>query len=348
LQKQKILVSALEHSANVHLGSILKHLNNYELMGIFSKEYGSPLVDMQDRSIMGFSDAIKSLPFFLKLAKEMVELSESANKVLLIDSSGFNLPLAKKIKKRYPKREIIYYILPQAWAWKKKRVFTLAKNVDNLLSILPFEKDIYPPYANIKYVGHPLLDQITKFKTSVPKEVKNILFMPGSRRAEITKLMPIFREVAKKLNLNATLAIPPHLKSSLEIYGDISGFNMTYDSKEALSEADFAFICSGTATLEAALIGTPFVLTYIAKPLDYFIGKRLIKLNYIGLANIFFEKMGKEAMHKEFLQDEVTPQNLIDAFKNFNFQNFIDNSQILRDYLGYGSSQNVAKILNFS
>jgi len=345
LAKQKILVSALEHSANVHLGSVLKHLDSYELMGIFSKEYGSPLVDMQDRSIMGFSDAIKSLPFFLKLAKQMVELSESADKVLLIDSSGFNLPLAKKIKKRYPKKEIIYYILPQAWAWKKKRVFTLAKNVDNLLSILPFEKDIYPSYANIEYVGHPLLDQIREFKTFTPKELKNILFMPGSRRAEIIKLMPIFKEVAKKLNLNTTLAIPPHLKNSLEIYGDISKFNITYNSKEALQKADFAFICSGTATLEAALIGTPFVLSYIAKPLDYFIGTKLIKLNYIGLANIFFEKMGKEAMHKEFLQDEVRVENLVNEFKNFDYKGFLDNSKILRDYLKKGSAKKVANIL---
>ena len=345
MAKQKILVSALEHSANVHLGSVLEHLDNYELMGIFSKEYGSPLVDMQDRSIMGFSDAIKSLLFFLKLAKQMVELSESANKVLLIDSSGFNLPLAKKIKKRYPKKEIIYYILPQAWAWKKKRVFTLAKNIDILLSILPFEKDIYPSYANIEYVGHPLLDQITSFKTSVPKEVKNILFMPGSRRAEITKLMPIFREVAKNLNLNATLAIPPHLKNSLRIYGDISNFNITYNSKEALQKADFAFICSGTATLEAALIGTPFVLIYIAKPLDYIIGTKLIKLNYIGLANIFFEKMGKEAMHKEFLQNEVRVENLVNEFKNFDYGGFLDNSKILRDYLKKGSAKKVANIL---
>jgi len=348
LQKQKILVSALEHSANIHLGSVLQHLDNYELMGIFSKEYGNPIVDMQDRSIMGFSDAIKSLPFFLKLAKQMVELSESANKVLLIDSSGFNLPLAKKIKKRYPNKHIIYYILPQAWAWKRKRVFALAKNVDNLLSILPFEKEIYPSYANIEYVGHPLLDQITEFKTFTPKEIKNILFMPGSRRAEIVKLMPIFREVAQKLNLNATLAIPPHLKNSLDIYGDISNFNITYNSQQALKEADFAFICSGTATLEAALIGTPFVLSYIAKPFDYFIGTKLIKLNYIGLANIFFEKMGKEAMHKEFLQNEVTIENLVKEFNNFKFEKFLNNSKLLRDYLQNGSSKKVAKIINMS
>ncbi len=346
MAKQKILVSALEHSANVHLGSVLKHLDSYELVGVFSREFGSPIVDMQERSIMGFSDAIKSLPFFLKLAKQMVELSSSADKVLLIDSSGFNLPLAKKIKKRYPNKQIIYYILPQAWAWKKKRVFALAKNVDRLLSILPFEKDIYPSYANIEYVGHPLLDQIREFKTSTPSEVKNILFMPGSRRAEIAKLMPIFCEVAKQLKLNATIAVPKHFKDSLEIYGNLDGFNIEYNSKKALKEADFAFICSGTATLEAAIIGTPFVLSYIAKPLDYFIGTKLIKLNYIGLANIFFEKMGKDAMHKELLQDKVNIESLVSEFSNFDYKGFLDSSKILRNYLISGSSKRVSHFLN--
>jgi lipid-A-disaccharide synthase len=339
----KILVSALEYSANVHLGSLLEHLDSYELKGIFSSEFGNPIVDMQKEAIMGFGDAIKKLPFFLDLAKQMVKLSFECDKVLLIDSSGFNLPLAKKIKKANPNIEIIYYILPQAWAWKKKRVYTLTKYVDKLLSILPFEKDIYPKEANIKYVGHPLLDQIKEHKSQNGKKINNILFMPGSRKSEIKRLMPIFKELAKKLNTKATLAVPKHLKSSLEIYGDISEFNIVYDAQKALIEADFAFICSGTATLEAAIIGTPFVLAYKAKKLDYFIGKSLIKLNYIGLANIFFEKMHKPPMHPELIQDSVTLQNLLNEYKSFNYTQFHINSQILRDYLQNGSAKNVAK-----
>ncbi len=341
----KILVSALEYSANIHLKSLLKHLREYELKGIFSKELGEPIVDMQQKAIMGFGDAIKALPFFLNLAKEMIELSKEVDKVLLIDSSGFNLPLAKKIKKANPDVEIIYYILPQAWAWKKGRVKKLAKYCDRLLSIIPFEKEIYPSNANIKYVGHPLLDKIKIYKASSPKEVKNILFMPGSRKSEIERLMPTFKEVAKELKLNATLAVPKHLKNSLDIYGDISGFKIEYNSQKALQEADFAFICSGTATLEAAILGTPFVLVYKAKPLDFFIAKNLVKLNYIGLANIFFEKMKKEPMHPEFIQNDVTPQNLIEAFKEYKSGEFIKNSKILREYLKHGSAKEVAKEL---
>ena len=342
----KILVSALEHSANVHLKSVLEQIEcNYELSGIFSQELGNPIIDMQKEAIMGFGDAIKKLPFFFKLANKMATLAKDVDKVLLIDSSGFNLPLAKKIKKLYPNKEIIYYILPQAWAWKQKRVYSLAKNVDKLLSIIPFEAKYYPNYANIEYVGHPLLDQITEFKTNISKEDKTILFMPGSRKGEITKLMPIFKELAYKFkDKTLTLAIPPHLKNS-PLYGDISQFKIVYNSKQALKEADFAFICSGTATLEAALIGTPFVLAYKAKPLDYFIGSKLIKLNYIGLANIFFEQEGKEQFHPELIQNEVTLDNLYKEYINYNRDKFLQNSKELRDYLKYGSAKRVANIL---
>jgi len=341
----KILVSAIEHSANVHLKSILEHTNNIELCGVFDNSLGNPIVDMQKESIMGFSDAIKKLPFFLNLAKQMVELSKSCDKVLLIDSSGFNLPLAKKIKKANPNIEIIYHILPQAWAWKQKRVYKLAKYCDNLLSIIPFEKEIYPPNANIEYVGHPLLDQIKEYKQEQTKKIENILFMPGSRKSEITRLMPIFKKVAKELNLNATLAVPKHLKDNLEIYGDIDGFNIEYNSQKAIKEADFAFICSGTATLEASIIGTPFILTYKAKKIDYFVGKNLVKLNYIGLANIFFEKMHKPPMHPEYIQEQVTVDNLLKEFKEFNYTQFLINSKILRDYLENGSAKRVATTL---
>ena len=342
----KILVSALEHSANIHLKSLLKNLSSYELKGVFSKELGEPIVDMQEHAIMGFSDAIKSLPFFLNLAKEMVKLSKEVDKVLLIDSSGFNLPLAKRIKKANPNVEIIYYILPQAWAWRRNRIKALTKNVDKLLSILPFEPSYYPKEANIEYVGHPILDQIKEYKESLNKNPKKILFMPGSRKSEIKKLMPIFKEVAKYFrDKELLLAIPSHLKDNLEVYGDIEEFKISFNSKEALKEADFAFICSGTATLEASVIGTPFVLTYKAKAFDYFIGKNLVKLNYIGLANIFFEHLNKEPMHKEFIQEMVTAKNLINAYKEFDYNTYLDNSKILREYLKSGSAKRVAQII---
>ena len=344
----KLLVSALEHSANVHLKSLKNELSDdVEFIGIFNKELGEPIIDLRSLAIMGFVDALKKLRFFFKLADEMSELAQDADKILLMDSSGFNLPLAKKIKKKYPDKEIIYYILPQAWAWKKKRIPVLAKTIDKLASILPFEPDYYPKDAPIEYVGHPLLDQIKEFKTEVKKEVKKIVFMPGSRKAEITKLMPIFKEIQKRLNIHSVLIIPQHFtqEEREKLYGDISAFEISHTPHKTLYEADFAFICSGTATLEASLIGTPFILTYIAKALDYFIASRVVKLNYLGLANIMFEKYKEEALHPEFIQDEVTVENLLKAYEEYDREKFLHNSQSLRTYLKHGSSKRVAEII---
>jgi len=344
----KILVSALEHSANIHLKSLKKELNpEVEFVGIFDSELGSPIVDLRSLAVMGFVDVIKKLRFFFKLNSQMVDLAEDVDKVLLIDSSGFNLPLAKKIKKKYPDKEIIYYILPQAWAWKKKRIPVLAKTIDHLASILPFEKDYYPDNAPITYVGHPLLDNIKHFKQELNKEMKNIVFMPGSRKGEISKLMPVFHEVRKSLGIQATIIIPEYFSDEevVTLFGDLSEFKIVHETHNTLYEADFAFICSGTATLEAALIGIPFVLSYIAKPFDYFVASRLVNLDYLGLSNIMFSKFNDRAIHPEFIQDDVTVENLVKAYKGYNTETFLEDSKSLRKYLVSGSSKNVAKII---
>ena len=344
----KILVSALEHSANVHLKSLKDKLGeDVEFVGIFNKELGDPLIDLRSLAIMGIVDALKKLRFFLKLSSQMVELSKDVDKVLLIDSSGFNLPLAKKIKKKYPDKEIIYYILPQAWAWKKKRIPVLAKTIDHLASILPFEPSYYPDDAPIEYVGHPLLDQIKEFKEKLNDDIEHIAFMPGSRKGEISKLMPIYKELISKLDKKATIIIPKHFtqKDIDELYGDISGIDISYEPHKTLLEADFAFICSGTATLEAALIGIPFILTYIAKPIDFFIGSRVVKIKYVGLGNIMFEKFKGGIIHPEFLQDEVTTQNLLNSYNSYDRKSYFANSKLLKEYLKYGSSKRVAEII---
>ncbi|MFT7859786.1 MAG: lipid-A-disaccharide synthase [Sulfurimonas sp.] len=344
----KLLVSALEHSANVHLTSLKKELgDDVEFVGIFDKNLGEPIIDLQSLAVMGLVDAIKKLRFFFKLADEMVGLSKDADKVLLIDSSGFHLPLAKKIKKKYPDKEIIYYILPQAWAWKKKRIPVLARTIDKLASILPFEPAYYPSEANIEYVGHPLLDQITVFKEQLNKQVNSIAYLPGSRKSEIKRLMPVYRELIDTLKIPATIVIPKHFSDAevKELYGDLEGVTISHDTHKTLYDADFAFICSGTATLEASLIGTPFILAYKAKSLDYFIGSRLVKLDHVGLGNILLEKYNGSTLHPEFLQDAVTADNLLESFHNYNRENFLKNSKLLREYLQHGSSKRVAQLI---
>jgi len=344
----KLLVSALEYSANIHLKSLKEHLDpDVEFIGVFDKALGNPIVDLQSSAVMGYVDAIKKLRFYLKLADEMTELAGQADKVLLIDASGFNLPLAKRIQKRYPDKEIIYYILPEAWAWKRGRIAKLEHRVDHLGAIMPFESEFYSADAPIEYVGHPLLDQITEFNTEVSRDIQRVVFMPGSRRSIISKLMPIFHQVASQITATATIVIPKHFSGDevRELYGDLSGYEVVHDARTALRESDFAFICKGTATLEASLIGVPFVLVYKFAPLDYLLYKLLVKIEYLGLGNILLGHAKGKLLHPELIQDEVTAANLISSMDSMDRERFFIDAQELRSYLGHGSARNIANII---
>lgn len=389
----KYLISCLEPSANLHFKEVLAHIKKLdpacEICGIFDEKLGSPIYKSSEFSAMGF---VEILPLILKAKRAMAQMTRLAaecDRVLLIDSPAFNLPLARAIKESGARAEISYYILPQVWAWKPHRAEKLKKFCDNLLSIWPFEakffgancegdkgaapqeaeskdsalqetkdKDAAPKEdaarqssqsaktAKYSFVGHPLLDEITLRKQSYEKQGK-IAFMPGSRRAEISRLMPIFRALAPKFeNSERTLIIPPHLMDQRdEIYGSLDGFSITNDTPATLKDCDFAFICSGTATLEAALIGTPFVLCYKARAFDVWLARKLVKLKHVGLANIIFDFLGEEPLHEELLQSEVSAQNLLAAYERCDAAKFKLASEKLRDYLKFGSSENVAKIL---
>lgn len=341
---KKILISALEPSANLHLEQILLNLRDYELLGIFDERFAKPYMKSSEFSAMGFVEVLPLIFKAKKAIKHMVDLARDADAVLLIDSPAFNLPLAKAIKQAGVKTPITYYILPQVWAWKPKRVSVVEKYCDNLASILPFDDKFY---TRATYVGHPLLDEIEVKKDSV-SNFGVVAFLPGSRKSEIARLMPIYKEVADKIDAKKLLVVPNHLLPEIDsVYKDVSGFEIVSDTPKALLNSDFAFICSGTATLEAALIGTPFVLCYKAKAIDVWLAKKLVKIKYAGLANIIFDFMGKDELHTELIQDEVTALNLLKAYNECDKEKFITKAKEIREYLGYGSSKKVAEILGF-
>jgi lipid-A-disaccharide synthase len=340
----KLLVSAHEPSSNLHLKEILKHTQDVQLMGIFSRELGEPLYDISEMAIMGVVDAIKKIRWLFKVADEMVELAKDADKILLMDASGFNLPLAKKLKTAYPDKEIIYYILPQIWLTRPKRAKKLEKYCDHLLGILPFETNFYSSKA--RYIGHPLLDEIRV--THDNQNANTIAFMPGSRKSEILKLLPIFKEVRDRLSEKEAILIVPQSFSKAkveELYGDISMFKISTDTQTALAESEFAFICSGTATLESALIGTPFTLSFIAKKVDFFIGTKLFGITQVGLANIILTNYNNTTLHNELLQESVTVENLLKEYRHTDREIFANKAKELKSYLSHGSSQNVADII---
>lgn len=349
----KILVSALESSSNEHLKTLMQEFNQgeIELFGIFDSSLGNPLYTPKDFSVMGILDVLKKIFFFIQVQKQMLKLAEDVDVVLLLDASSFHIPLAKKIKKRFPNKPIIYYILPQVWAWKSWRSKIIERNCDRLGAILPFEVAYYK--SKVSYIGHPLLDSIKHFKESCGGD--GIVFMPGSRMSEIRRIFPVFCDLGKRYfkDKKKILIVPKLFKedSLQEIYGDgIEDFVISYDSRESLLNAEFAFICSGTATLESALIGTPFVLGYKTSKFDYFFLSKMTDLRYIGLANIFFNALngerpgrGDSKMHPELIQDDFNAQNLFSAYQSINQLEFFENSKKIRAYLGSGSAKNIAQ-----
>lgn len=323
-----------------------------------------PLYSSHEFSAMGF---VEVLPLIFKAKRAIKELTslalerQNANSstnspkpfdaVLCIDSPAFNIPFAKALNAAGVRAKKIYYILPQVWAWKKGRIPIIEANFDELASILPFDGQFF---SKSTFVGHPLLDELKEFKdesdfeTILSKEEgkKTLSFLPGSRRSEIKRLMPVFRELALNFKGEKILCVPPFNLARLdELYGDTKGFKVVTNTPQALKKSDFAFICSGTATLEAALIGTPFILAYKAKAIDVFIARLFVRLKHIGLANIMCDFAGKTELNPEFLQNEVSAKNLFEAYRKFDFKEFFDKVSFLKNYLRFGSAKNVAKML---
>ena len=364
MQIKTFLVCALEPSANLHLKEILKvykqEFGDFKLLGIYDENLydefnldSKPLYSSHEFSVMGF---IEVLPLILKAKQAIRELvhltfNHEINAILCIDSPAFNIPFAKALKKANSTTKRIYYVLPQVWAWKKGRIPVIESHFDILASILPFDEKFF---SKSIYVGHPLLDEIKEFKNqedmdnilSKKDDEKIIAFLPGSRKSEIRRLMPIFKELSVKFKGEKILCVPEFNLKRLEIYGDVNGFEIQSNTPKVLKKADFAFICSGTATLESALVGTPFVLAYKAKTIDIFIAKLFVKLKHIGLANIFCDFTGKEPLNPEFLQDEVNVLNLYEAYNKYDYKTFFAKVDFLKEYLQFGSAKNLAKILS--
>ncbi len=339
----KLLVSAIEPSANLHLENLIFSGEGTEIGGIFDPRLGKADFNSNEFNVMGFLDVIPKILKAKKVIKELAILSLKYDKVLLIDAPSFNIPLAKAIKKINPKIIIIYYILPKVWVWKKNRIKTVERYTDVQVSIFPFEKRFF---KNSIYAGNPLVEEIKQTKAKVTKN-GIVAFLAGSRKSEIKALMGVFREVAKKVDEKKILVIPPHFspKEIAEIYGNISQFEISSDTHDTLLKSDFAFICSGTATLEASIIGTPFVLVYIARKFDAFIVRTFIKLNFVGLANIILDYQNKPPLHKELLQEKVTCQNLFTEYQTLNRSKFIKSSITLKNHLIQKIDKNLYQIL---
>jgi lipid-A-disaccharide synthase len=279
---------------------------------------GTPVKHIRDLAFMGFTEVLANLRTILtniQMCEEDI-LHFGPDALILIDYPGFNLRIAKKIKPSGIK--IFYYISPQVWAWKQSRVHKIKKLVDKMMVILPFEKEFYQRFDyEVDFVGHPLLDAI-QLKSEEEKAVlrkkwnpenkKAVALLPGSRKQEISKMLPVMLQMQKyfpdvKFMIAGAPAIDesfyrPFLNENTAII-----YNQTYD---LLSVADAALVTSGTATLETALFNVPEVVCYKGGKISYHIARKLIKVKYISLVNLIMD----EPVITELIQDDLTEQNL--------------------------------------
>lgn len=323
----KYYIIAGEASGDLHASNLMKAIKSKDCQAEF-RFWGGDLMQQQggmlvkhyrDLAFMGFLEVLQNINTILKNIKFCKQdlANYKPDVLILVDYPGFNLRIAKFAKSLGIK--VVYYISPQLWAWKEGRVETIKKYVDELLVILPFEKEFYKKHqVNAHFVGHPLLDAINGLEEVGIQQFKNenglnhlpiIALLPGSREQEVKKMLELMLSVRSRFdNYQFVIAGAPSLDKSFYqqfVEEDVHFVsNKTYD---LLRCSRAALVTSGTATLETALLNTPVVVCYRSSTMSYQIAKRLVKhIKYISLVNLI---MDREVV-KELIQDDLNTNNL--------------------------------------
>ena len=320
-------IIAGEESADNHGATLMKAMLSLNPNLKFSGIGGNKMIsaglksieNIEKLAVMGFLEVIKHLVFFHNLAKRiLIEIDIcKPQQIILIDYPGFNLRLAKKIKKKF-NIPITYYISPQIWAWKEKRIEIIRKYVDQMLVIFPFEENWYRKRGiKAKFVGHPIFDEwIPTSKENLCDELTLklntpvVTLYPGSRKQEVNRHLPILLQAAHQLRLenkNIQFIIGAAKYINIDKWNIPSWIHIEkrYPQK-ALECADLALVASGTSTVEAAVFGTPMIIIYKMSLISWWLSKKLVKVPYVGMVNIIAGSM----IMPEILQNEVTASKI--------------------------------------
>ncbi|MBC8213903.1 MAG: lipid-A-disaccharide synthase [Candidatus Marinimicrobia bacterium] len=371
---QNYFIIAGEPSADTHGASLMKEMlsinsdiNFAGIGGHNMKALGQDQLFSSDQmAIMGFTEVIRHLKFLKNAKKTVVKhiISNPPDKIILIDYPGFNLRLAKELKK-ISNIPIIYYISPQIWAWKENRIKTIKKYVDKMIVILPFEKDWYRERGlEVEYVGHPILDQYVPAKRevianelSIDQKKPILTLFPGSRKQELHRHLKLF--------LDSALLVKKEISDLQIILGlakefDLNEISQNYDLSNikieqknpisALEIADVAIVASGTSTLEAAVYETPSVIVYKLSTISWLISKLIVKVPFAGLVNLIANK----EVFPELLQDNATTENISKSVSKILLDEDYRNSlaeeiQNVKTALGgSGASNRVAQLIMYN
>jgi len=303
---------------------LLPHAHFYGVGGKRLVEQGMEVVvPAESLNVVGFSDWWDRAKDVLLSYRKILKVIEQRKPdvAVLIDLPDFNLRVAKKLKKLGV--PVVYYVSPQLWAWRKNRIKLIKERVDEMLVVFPFEKEIYEKAGiSVSFVGHPLVELLQPRRRyrdqAVIEKEPRIALLPGSRKSEIRHHAPILRgliERIKKEYPQAQIRVPIANTLSTPWVTEKLGLKpaeVSQDSWETLQWADVAVVASGTATLETALIGTPFCLFYKVSASSSWLFKNLIKYQgFIGMPNIL---LGREVV-KECFQENASPQKLFSEIK---------------------------------
>ncbi len=281
-------------------------------------------VDSTELGVVGIVEVLKSIRFFLKLLKslEIKAMEERPDAVVLIDYPGFNLNLAQRLHRLgIP---VVYYISPQIWAWRKGRIRRIVRDVDKMLCIFPFEPAVYANTPlDVTFVGHPLLEQLAPLReTPAQRDPNLVLLLPGSRRSELKAMLPFFIRTAAELHrrrpeLTFVMPLP---REGIQVFAkeqltklnapDVPEIRLTVgDTRQWMRRASAGLAKSGTVTVEALILNLPLVVTYKVNWLTWRIGKLLVKLSSITIANLIAGK----TVFEEYLQHDAVPEKLAPA-----------------------------------
>jgi lipid-A-disaccharide synthase len=323
---------AVEASGDQHGAALVRalherfpHLQVYGLGGDHMRAAGvETLFDVQALNVLGVVEILAKVPSSLRMAHHL--LREAARRgtrvVVLIDAPGFNLNFARLAKRAG--LSVVYYISPQIWAWRQHRLKRVARYVDKMLTLFPFEVPLYTAAGvDAECVGHPLLDHVHHLPAStraaqilgLDAQHPIVALLPGSRRQELRRLLPpmlaALQRVQQRLpSLQGVIPVAPTLTTE-EVQHILRRYPVPVtviagQSHTALRAADVALVTSGTATLEAGLIGTPMVVVYKLHPVTAWLARRVVRIPYIGLVNI----VAGRPMVPELLQQALCPQTL--------------------------------------
>jgi lipid-A-disaccharide synthase len=344
----KYYIIAGEASGDLHGSALIREIKKLDPDASFRcwggdkmKEAGGELVKhYSDLAFMGFAEVLMNLRTImgnLRFCKEDIT-QYHPDALILIDYPGFNLRIAKWARQQSffnkDAAKIIFYISPQVWAWKSGRVKQMKKDLDKMIVILPFEKEYFKQQWDwdVEYVGHPLLERIPlRTEENPASRSTTIALLPGSRRQEISKKLPIMLEVSQAFPAyQFVVAKAPGVSAEfyqpfLKDYHNVSSVEgQTY---EILKNARAALVTSGTATLETALIGVPEVVCYKGSTLSYEIGRRVVKVKYISLVNLILDKLAV----RELIQHKLTVENLTKELNTL-LNDTIKINQLKEDY----------------